>query len=185
MIVCMGKSCYRDKGPRTGEDGPVILFQGKFDKAKIDAQLAKLAKDGKAKAVEHNKAKFHRLTFGGRDNGPYVAALDKSTLLVCGSKEQAAEQISRVAGKTKVKLKYPAITAFLKARAKAPNTVDVIGLETMVTGTSYSAPPAPPGGGGAPGKITHRTLGQEGFKQLTVQVKVKDDARGSLRMDVK
>src|SRR5262249_35733260 len=89
VLVCMGKSCY-SKSPRSGEDGPVVLFQGRFDKAKVDAQLAKLAKDGKGmQAVEHKKAKFYRL--GGPDGGPYVAALDKNTLLLCGSKEQVVE----------------------------------------------------------------------------------------------
>src|SRR5262249_3473745 len=150
VVVCMGKSCHRSKPRQPGqadEDGPIILLQGKFDKAKIDKQLAKLADDKKGvKVVEHNKSKFHRLSFGPGDNGPYVAALDKSNLLICGSKDQVTEQISRVAGKSKPKLKYPAISAFLKARAKSPNTVDVIALEAMITGTSYSGIKNPGGG---------------------------------------
>ena len=178
VVVSMGKSSHSDKPARDREDGPVIVLQGKFDKARIDKQLAKLAEDGKhVKAVEHNKAKFHRF-----DNGPYIAALDKTALLICGSKAQVAEQLSRVAGKSKAKLKYPAISAFLKARAKSPAAVDVIALESMVTGTSYSGVKGP---GGAVEQVKHRTLGDEGFKQFTVQVKVKDDARGTLRMDVK
>lgn len=181
VVVCLGKSCFPDKGPQGGEDGPVILIQGRFDKAKIDAKLAGLAADGKGvKAVEHNKAKFYRLTFGSpRDDGPLVAVLDKNTLLVCGGKEQVVEQMSRVAGKSKPKLKYPAVAAFLKARAKAPNAVDVIALESMVTGLESRGGP-----GGARAR-THRTLGDEGFKQFTVAVKIGEDARGTLRMDVK
>src|SRR5262249_53295924 len=111
VVVCMGRSCFTGKPGPGREDGPVIVLQGRFDKAKIEKQLAKLAEDNKGvKAVEHNKAKFHRL--GG--DGAYVAVLDKTALVICGSKAQVTEQLSRVAGKSKVKLKYPAIAAFLK-----------------------------------------------------------------------
>jgi hypothetical protein len=181
ILVCMGKSCFADAPGGQGEDGPVLVLQGTFDKARIDRQLAKLAEGGRGvKAVEHNKAKFHRL---GGDGGPYVAALDKTALLICGSKAQVTEQLGRVAGKSKVKLKYPAIAAFLKERAKSPAAVDAVALESMVVGLAANRGPAPGGGAGA--KREHLALGDVGFKQFTVQVKVKDDARGALRMDVK
>jgi hypothetical protein len=53
----------------------------------------------------------------------------------------------------------------------------------MVVGLAANRGPAP--GGGVEAKRGHLALGDVGFKQLTVQVKVKDDARGTLRMDVK
>jgi len=180
VVVCMGRSCFTGKQGAAREDGPVIVLQGRFDKAKIEKQLAKLAEDNKGvKAVEHGKAKFHRLGGGG----PHVAALDKTALLVCGSKAQVAEQLSRVAGKSKAKLKYPAIAAFLKARGKSPPAIDAIALESMVTGESGAKRVGPGGAVEVETKVT--TLGDMGFKRLTVEVRVKDDARGAVRMDVK
>lgn len=186
VIIALGRSGFPARAVGGSRDeGPVVLFQGKFDKAKLDGQLARLAKEGKGvKAVEHNKAKFYRLTMGGpREDGPFVAVLDKSNVLVCGTKDQVVEQMNRISNKSQVKLKYPAIRDFLKARAKSPNSVDVIGLESMTMGVSATGKAGP--GGAVDETVTYHTLGDEGYKSFTVAVKIKDDARGVVRLDVK
>src|SRR5262249_38311994 len=102
VTLVTGRSCPPDV-EKTGKMGmPVVILEGHFDKAKLQAKAEQLAKDGKAlkiHAVGDDKV-YEVLNLPGNEKG-FVALVGEDTLVASGLKEQVVTALEKAAGKKK------------------------------------------------------------------------------------
>jgi hypothetical protein len=178
VIVCAGRSCWSDD-ENGREDGPFVLFQGRFDVAKARAKMAQLAADKKGTVHAFPDGKAYLLD----EDGPYIAPLDSGNLLITGRKALVAEALAKAAGKRTTKLAKRQTIAEIK-KLKADVAVQAFVLESTIVHSSRSTFKDAKGGK-AVFRVKHTTLGEEGFKSIHLTINVKDDARGSVALTVK
>jgi hypothetical protein len=182
VVVCISKSCFAKEGG-SGEDrddGPFILFQGKFDSAKVKAKMAAIAKDH-PEVITSSEAPGGQTIYRIDRRGPYATLLDSSTVVIAGKKSHVLDALLKASGKKTTKLLYKELSAHLK-KLKTDVSVQGIALEQMVMTSTYERV-----NDGGKGRFERRNirLVDKGYKEALLSITVKDDARGSLTWQIK
>src|SRR5262249_18569487 len=130
-------SCFPEdagKGGRGGT-GPVVVLQGRFDAAKIQAALEKMLKELKTslKTHAHGDGKILEVSLPGE--AVFGAVLDKGHLAVAMKKDHLEALLDKASGKKKTALKSKAL-AEMFAKIKADQSVAVAATGDMVTSMS-------------------------------------------------
>jgi len=180
MIVIISPSCFATKEQREAgnrDDGPVFLFQGKFDQTKLEAKMDKLIKDDNrfASSSKEGKRTLYRI---GQRHGPYAAVIDKSTVILCGRKDHVKELWAKADGKKKTKLKHAKVWAVQLKNYKPELAARAVGLESMYFGSSYSE--MVDGMGNRKVTVKHTSLGDMGLSRLEVTATIKNELAGKL-----
>jgi len=188
VIVCNSKTCWRDRdaaAPKAvdRDDGPFFLFQGKFDSAKLKAKMAAVAKDKADKVTSIDAPGGHKIYhIDPNGAGPYAAILDSRTVVVAGKKAHVLEALVKAGGKKATTLVHKEAAALLK-KFKADAPVQGFALESFVMATTYTQDANVKGKGAF--KRVDITLADKGFSTATLNVTIKDDARGSVVFNVR
>ncbi len=182
VVVCMGKSCHADNFEAGREDGPFILFQGKFDAAKGKAKLAALAKDQPDHFVGIDAPGGQKIYRLGKNNAPFLAQLDANNVAIAGKKAHVLEALVKASGKKQTKFVHKEVAAQLK-KLKPDVAVQGFALEQMVMNTRYES--IDNGMGKRISKARQVTMADNGFKGATLEIAVKDEARGNVAFVVK
>src|SRR5204862_85485 len=130
---------------------PVVVLQGKFDQTKLEAQLDKIvARPAKQRmfkgqprgkprremaVTKEGKRKLYRVD--PDYSGPYVAVLDKRTVILCGVKEHVKQMWARADGTKKAKLKFAREWAPHLKTFKPALAAHAVALGQMVWRTQY------------------------------------------------
>jgi hypothetical protein len=182
VVFCMSRSCMRGDGETNSDNGPFMLFQGKFDAAKLKAKMADLVKlhpDIVSSSDAPGGQKVYRID---PRRGPYAAQLDAGTIVMAGCKAHVLDALLKASGKKTTKLAHKEAQAHLK-KLKTDVALQGFALESMVYNTTYTT--VDNGMGQRTFKAQHTTLGEKGFKEATLTVKVKDIAEGNITWQVK
>jgi hypothetical protein len=185
IVLCIGKSCWperarTDKGP--SEEGPYLLFQGKFDAAKLKAKMAALAKKANPKAAISDEAgtKIYQLGRSGR--GPFAAQVDATTVVLAGKRAQVVEAIAKAAGKKKTRFVSKDVPVLLK-KLKSDVAIQGFALSSFIT--DLRATRIEDARSKRELQFERETLGRLGFKAVMLSIGVKDTASGSLVFTLK
>jgi hypothetical protein len=182
FVLCMSKSCLTSELGANNDDGPFMLFQGKFDSAKLKAKMAELAKIHPDKVSSSDAPGGHKIYRIDPRHGPYAALLDAGTIVMAGHKAHVLDALLKASGKKTTKFAHKDMPAHLK-KLKQDVAIQGFALETMVYSSSYHS--VDNGMGGQTFTAKHVTLGEKGFKEATLTVKIKDIAEGSIAWQVK
>jgi hypothetical protein len=178
VTVVVGKSCHPDI-EKTGMMGkPVVILEGRFDKAKLQAKAEQLAKDGKTlkiHAVGDDKV-YEALNLPGNEK-LFVAQAGEDTLVASALKEQVVTVLEKAAGKKKTQLKHKAMQQLLeKTDPKAQASVTIIG--EMISGVGVSMM-------GGTKTVSLRTMKEEGIEAFQGGLTVGDDLKGKVTLTTK
>jgi hypothetical protein len=179
LLVVMGRSCH--PAEQSGEAGPVIVVQGRFDPDKLRAKLDKQAEAVPAllKVQAVGEAKVFELR-GAAGSIGFGCLLDRGTLVFAPRKDQVADALARFAGK-KVELKYKALKPLLD-KMNPDDAVSFVALGETVTGTVVMEKSD---GMKTTRTVTHHTLGDQGIASLQGGVTVGDEAKGRVTLTAK
>ena len=180
VVMCLSRSCHGKEGDER-DNGPFILFQGKFDSAKLKAKMAAIAKEP-ANMISSSEAPGGQ-TIYRMGNGPYAAQLDSKTVVFAFKKSHVLDALLKSSGKKTTKLAYKEVSAHLK-KLKTDVAVQGFALEQMVMTSTYERVDD---GKGGKGKLQRRNIRliDKGYKEATISIAIKDDARGNLTWHVK
>ncbi len=183
VIVCSGKSIHNtDSDFKPGrEDGPLFLFEGKFDPARITTRLNALAKEHPGMVIPSDAPGGHKV-YRLSSHGPYVAVLDKETMVLAGMKMHVLDALQKAAGKKATRFIHKDVSARLRD-LKTDVPIQGFALGQMVYTTTFSS--EDDGMGKRKFKMTPVTLAERGFKGGTLTIAVKEDARGSAVLEAK
>jgi hypothetical protein len=159
-----------------------MLFQGKFDSAKVKAKMATLAKEHPDKVSSSDAPGGQKIYRIDPRNGPYAAQLDAGTIVLAGRKAHVLDALVKASGKKATKFAHKEVPAQLK-KLKQDVAIQGFVLESMVFTSSYSS--VDNGMGKREFKVHHVTLGEKGFKEAALSIKIKDEAQGSITWQVK
>jgi hypothetical protein len=183
MVVCVSKSCFRTGAPgESTEDGPFVLFQGKFDAAKVKAKMAELAKNHPDQIGTSDAPGGQILYRLGPRHGPYGTQLDGSTIVFAGRKAHVLAALEKASGKKTTKFLHKDVPTYLK-KLKSDVAIQGFALGQMVMSSSVTA--KNDGMGNQVVESTQITLADKGLKDAVLSVNIKDDARGSVVWTVK
>jgi hypothetical protein len=183
VVLCMGRSCFQTEVVgRPVDDGPFLLFHGKFDVAKVKAKLAALVKQHPDVVSESDGPGAEKIYRIGPQHGPYVALLDKNTAVLAGMKSHVVDALNKSSGKKTTKFTHKDVPNLLK-KLKSDVAIQGFALEQMVVNTRYERADNGMGKGVLKTKLV--TLGDNGFKEATLSVTIKDEAIGSCIWHIK
>ena len=178
MIICSSKSCYRkDNSKDDRDDGPFVLFQGKFDSNKLKAKMEALAKDHPDKVSSSDAPGGKKIYRIDPKNGPYAAQLDARTVVIAGKKAHVLDAMLKAAGKKTTSIVFKEASAQLK-KFNPDVAVQGFALEPFVMSSHYTN--TDDGMGKRTFKRTDITLADKGFAAATLRIVIKDDAHGSV-----
>jgi hypothetical protein len=183
ILVCSAKSIHNEENDfKPGrEDGPMVLFEGKFDPAKINARLAGLVKEHPGVLISSDAPGGHKVYRIGT-NGPFVAVLDKETMVLAGKKMHVLDALLKSAGKKTTGFVHKDMAARLKD-LKTDVPIQGFALPQMVMSSEHKIENDGMGNQKVKSKLI--TLADRGFKGATLSITVKEDARGSVVFEAK
>jgi hypothetical protein len=179
VTVVTGRSCHPDV-EKTGKMGmPMVILEGRFDKAKLQAKAEQLAKDAKTLKIHDvgDDKVYEVLNLPGGKKG-FVALASADTLVASALKEQVVTALEKASGKKKTQLKHKAMQQLLeKTDPKAPVSLAIIG--EMITDAAMSDLPGQ-------GKRVHmRTMKDERVETVQGWLTVGDDITGKVTITAK
>jgi hypothetical protein len=189
ITLVMGLSCYMDEprmedGEITGLDseaGPLIIVQGRFDAAKLEAGAKELFKDLKIHEVGTHKV--YEVADEVKSGGiPRFAAIaDPKTVVFGRFKKQVADALDKAAGKKKTQIKNKVMAGLLD-KLDADQVVAAAVSGDMVAGSSTSVSNA---NGQVVAAVQHKILKEEtGIDALLIALRVADDVKGEVTISV-
>ena len=181
IVLLMSRSCHgTDKDPQGA--GPVVLVQGRFDAAKVQAKMEQLAKDSPHGVKVDAQGEIYRLTIPNAPFPVFFAQLDRNTLMLAAKKKElVAEARDKAAGKKKTALKSEAVRDFLKQR-KPDQPLQIMADGSAIWESSFSSTVQM---GVQITKVTHTTLEDLGILRLRGGLSVGEKIKGSLTLKVK
>jgi hypothetical protein len=183
MIICLSKSCFTPGAiGAANDDGPYMLFQGKFDAAKVKAKMAEIAKNHPDQVSSSDLPGGQTLYRIAPRHGPYAVQLDGNTLVVAGRKTHVLAALEKASGKKTTKFVHKDVPAYLK-KLKSDVAIQGFALEQMIMSSRVSV--KNDGMGNQIVESSYTTLADKGFKDAILSINVKDDARGSVVWTVK
>jgi len=189
ITLVMGLSCYKDEprmenGQIVGFDsqaGPVIIVQGRFDVAKLEAKAKQLVPD--LKVHEVGTYKVYEASGATKLFGvPMFAALPDSKTLILGRfKDQVTDALDKAAGKRKTQIKSKVMAGLLD-KLDANQAVAAAVSGDMVGGSSTSVSN---NNGQVVATVQHKTIKEEaGIDAMLLAVRVTDDVNGDVTITV-
>jgi hypothetical protein len=168
-----GRSSYPNN--QTRPPGGVVVVEGRFDPARLQAGAKKLAKT----TFEHGSARIYELNLAP-GLSPFAAVLDKSHFVLAAQREQVQATLDKAAGKKKTALKSKALAQIL-ATIKPEESLSVIGTGDTVFGGSYSSVKDGNGAERVTSKVITLAEGA-GLQALTVVATIKDEVQVKVTM---
>jgi hypothetical protein len=185
ITVVMGLSSHKDEprmenGQIVGFDsqaGPLIIVQGRFDAAKLEAKAKQLVADLKVHEVGAYKvyeASGNTQLFGV----PMFAALPDSKTLILGRfQDQVTDALDKAAGKKKTQIKSKVMAGLLD-KLDTDQAVAAAVSGDMVGGRSTSVSN---NNGQVVATVQHKTIKEEaGIDSLLLTIRVGDDVQGDV-----
>jgi hypothetical protein len=145
LTLVASKSCYQSKGAANNGKVmssetffPLVILQGRFDPAKLKTKGEQLAKaGGTVKIHKVGEAQVYEVTIKGTSTA-FVAVLDKSSVVVAGSRRHAEDAIEKATGKKKTELKHKAMKTLVD-KMDAKQTIAWAACSEMIGETQVSA----------------------------------------------
>jgi hypothetical protein len=184
VIFCMSKSCFTASRVigESSDDGPFFLFQGKFDAAKVKAKMSDLVKTHPDKLTSTDAPGGQTIYRIDPKHGPFAAQLDGNTIVIAGRKAHVLDALAKAAGKKTTNFDHKDVPAQLK-KFKPDVGIQGFALEQMMMSSSVSV--KNDGMGKQVIESTYISLADKGFKEASLSISIKDDARGSVVWTVK
>jgi hypothetical protein len=183
VIICLSKSCFNQgSAGADSDDGPFILFQGKFDPVKAKTKMDALARNHPDQVSSTTLPGGQTIYRIDPRHGPYVAQLDGNTLVLAGRKAHVVAALEKVSGKKVTKFAHKEVAEKLR-KFKPEVAIQGFALEQMImhAGVTVKAD----GMGNQTVETNFTSLADNGFKEATLNINIKDDARGSVVWTVK
>lgn len=182
IVMCMGRSCFREDLTADAESGPLFLFLGKFDVAKMKEKMASIAKEHPTAFTPIDGPAGEKIYRVSPRGGPYAAPLDAKTVAVGSMKTQVLDALNKASGKKTTKFVHKEVAMQLK-KLKTDVSIQGFALEHMVINSTYESQDN--GMGKRVLKAKYVTLADKGFAEASLGINVKDDASGSSVWQIK
>jgi hypothetical protein len=188
LIFAMGKSSHGPEGTFVGNfpgsgSGPMVILEGRFDPAKLEAKAAQLAKDMPNSIHVHSIGtnKLYELSglFGppgpalaGSNSSAFLALPDKNTLVFSMNKDHVVAALDKGLGKKKTKLACKSLEDMLGKLDRKQCVAFGAGSE-MIIGSSTSGRGNP--NGQTTWEVKHQTLAEQGLEGFKGGISLGDD----------
>src|SRR5262249_10874122 len=182
ILIAAGPSSYPPEGKQpAGADlsnfGPLLLVQGRFDPAKLQAKAEQVAKDMPQMVKNQASGKYKLVEITLSSEKVFVAVLDQSTVAVSPSKAQALTALDKVAHQKKPSFKSQAVQKFLQ-NLDPKHSVAAFALGEAVVGTGMSKTFGPNADNET--KVSHERLRDMGITALEADLTIGDAIKGKV-----
>ena len=175
--IAIAESCEREGGK---EAGVFVVFQGRFDPAKIHTKIAVLAPHIDKALLAHKVGNNILYEFNADERSFFFALPDKNSLVFATRKEPVRDALERATGKKKVPLRYKDVQDLVtKTDAKQALWLVATGRTTLQFETVFAGPK-----GKKVEQMARKTLADSGVYEVSGGFWVTDGVKGAFGIKV-